>query len=309
MATHRLSLPYRPPYDWAAMVGFLAARAIPGVEHVGTDFYARSIALPSVPGSPLGSAQGRILVRPGPEDALAVTICFPDDAAVPAIAARIRLMFDLDADPGAIDAHLGRDAALAPLVAARPGLRVPGAWDGFELAVRGILGQQISVNAATALAGKLVALCGETLPAGSDKALEGITHVFPPPARVIGLVEPGLALNMPRKRAAAIVGLAAATLVDPGLFEAGGGLQAAIFRLCALPGIGEWTAQYIAMRALRQADAFPAADIGLLRAMADAAGRPSPAQLLARAEAWRPWRAYAALHLWMADAAGKGIVS
>lgn len=288
------------------MVGFLAARAIPGVERVGADFYARSIALPSARGRPLGSAQGVILVRRERGDALAVTICFPDDAAVPAIAARIRLMFDLDADPDAIDTHLGRDVALAPLVAARPGLRVPGAWDGFELAVRGILGQQISVSAATALAGRLVALCGEALPTGSDKAsdkaLEGITHIFPPPARVIGLVEPSLALNMPRKRAAAIVGLAMATLADPGLFEADGGLQAAISRLCALPGIGEWTAQYIAMRALRQADAFPAADIGLLRAMADAAGRPNPARLLARAEAWRPWRAYAALHLWMADA-------
>ena len=152
------------------------------------------------------------------------------------------------------------------------------------------------------LAGKLVALCGTPLPPADDPALAGLTHVFPAPDTVAGVTDLGLVIGMPRARAAAITALARAAAAEPRLFGPGRGLDEAIPRLCALPGIGEWTAQYIAMRALREPDAFPAADIGLMRALARDGVRPSPAQLLAHAEAWRPWRAYAALHLWASDA-------
>ncbi len=190
---------------------------------------------------------------------------------------------------------------MAPLVAARPGLRTPGAWDGFELAIRAILGQQITVTAATVLAGKLVAAYGEPLPDAVAGRVEGLTHTFPQPAALAGQ-DLGLVLGMPRARAKALSSMAAAVVADPLIFGARASLDEAIARLKALPGIGEWTAQYIAMRELREPDAFPHGDIGLMRALADESGvRPTPAELLARAEAWRPWRAYAALHLWASE--------
>ncbi len=284
-----LTLPYKPPYDWPGIIGFLAARAIPGVEQVTPESYARTIAL--------GGAYGTIVVRPAARGhALAATIRFPVIAALPTIVERIRTLFDLHANPATIAEHLSVDPHLAHLVSARPGLRVPGAWDGFELAVRGILGQQITVAAATRLAGKLAATYGT--PLASDTP--GLHIVFPAPAQVID-PDLSLTLGMPRARGASILSLAARAAADPALFTPAHGLDEAVTRLRALPGIGEWTAQYIAMRALREPDAFPAADIGLLRALAGPTGRPTPAQLLARAEAWRPWRAYAALHLWTAD--------
>jgi AraC family transcriptional regulator of adaptative response / DNA-3-methyladenine glycosylase II len=219
-------------------------------------------------------------------------------AALPQIIARVRRVFDLAADPDTIGAHLSQDPLLAPLVAARPGLRVPGAWDGFELAVRAIFGQQITVPAATRLLGKLVQAHGARLPAAM-KDHEGLSHLFPQPTR---LAKADLAdLGMPSARAIAVTSLAQSIAVDPAIFSRSAHLDDAIAKLRALPGIGEWTAQYIAMRELREPDAFPAADIGLLRAMASADGRrPTPAELLSRAERWRPWRAYAALHLWAA---------
>jgi AraC family transcriptional regulator of adaptative response / DNA-3-methyladenine glycosylase II len=291
-----LRLSYRAPYDWPAMIGFLAARAIAGVEVVEPGRYRRTIDLDGY--------HGTIEVAPvAGRDALAATIRFPNVRSLPAIIARIRRVFDLAADIGTIGAQLAEDPTLAPLVAARPGLRVPGAWDGFELAVRAVLGQQITVTAARKLAGKLVATYGERLApedGGDDTAL---TAVFPRPER---LATANLAsLGMPRARAATLSALAAAAAADPQLFRGGHDLDGAIARLRALPGIGEWTAQYIAMRALREPDAFPAADIGLLRAMAGADGtRPTPAALLTRADAWRPWRAYAAQHLWTSGATG-----
>jgi AraC family transcriptional regulator of adaptative response / DNA-3-methyladenine glycosylase II len=287
-----LTLGYAAPYDWGSMRAFLAARAIPGMEQVEGDCYRRSIAL--------SGCHGSIEVAPLPgRNALAATIRFPDVKALPAIIRRIRGVFDLGSDVAAIAAQLAEDATLAPLIAARPGLRVPGAFDPFELAVRAVLGQQVTVSAARQLAGKLVAAWGEPLASGPEGAL---TAVFPRPER---LAEADIArLGMPRARAEALRGLAAAVAADPGLFDKGGDLEEKLARLRALPGIGEWTAHYIAMRALREPDAFPAADIGLLRAAAGKAGvRPTPKALLARAEAWRPWRAYAAQHLWMSDAA------
>jgi AraC family transcriptional regulator, regulatory protein of adaptative response / DNA-3-methyladenine glycosylase II len=215
-------------------------------------------------------------------------------------------VFDLAADPETIGAHLAEDPALAPLVAARPGLRVPGAWDGFELAVRAVLGQQITVTAAVGLAGKLVAAYGIPLRAASLDANEpALTHAFPHPDR---LAAADLStLGMPKARAAALSAIAAAVVADPDIFGPTRTLDAAIGQLRALAGIGDWTAHYIAMRAMREPDAFPAADIGLMQAMADVDAdtngqRPTPRALLARAEPWRPWRAYAAQHLWAASA-------
>ena len=283
-------LAYRPPYDWDAMLSFLSARAIPGVEIVAGDNYRRSIAI--------GPNRGVISVAPAAKNRIDVRVRFPDMAALPQIIARVRRVFDLAADPDTIGAHLALDPRLAPLVAARPGLRVPGAWDGFELAVRAIFGQQITVPAATKLLGKLVQAFGDPLPA-TMKESEGLSHLFPSVARIA--TADLTALGMPAARAMAVTALAQAIAADPAIFSRGASLEDAILKLRALPGIGEWTAQYIAMRELREPDAFPTADIGLLRAMVDDEGRrPSPSELLMRSERWRPWRAYAALHLWAA---------
>jgi AraC family transcriptional regulator of adaptative response / DNA-3-methyladenine glycosylase II len=286
-------LAYRPPYDWDAMLSFLGQRAIPGVEKVSNDSYKRSIAV--------GQHGGVVTVTPADKFCVDVAIRFPDIAALPQIIARVRRVFDLAADPDLIGAHLSLDPMLAPLVAARPGLRVPGAWDGFELAVRAIFGQQITVPAATKLLGWLVQQHGDPLPEAMRDD-EGLEYLFPSPARIAGA---DLAtLGMPGARAMAVTSLAQAISADPAIFGRGASLEEAIAKLRSLPGIGEWTARYIAMRELREPDAFPAADVGLLCAMAGADGRrPSPAQLLARAERWQPWRAYAALHLWAAGAA------
>ncbi|MGI8569843.1 MAG: AlkA N-terminal domain-containing protein [Methylocella sp.] len=281
-------LRYRPPYDWHAMLSYLQARAIPGIEEVSNNCYARTIEI--------NGARGTVAVLTADGNALRATVRFPKLSALPTIIARLRRAFDLAADPDVIGAHLAEDRALAPLIAARPGLRVPGAWNGFELAVRAVLGQQITVKAAIDLAGKLVAAYGEPL-AASDTGNSRLTCTFPRPERLAGVDLS--TLGMPRTRAAALSSLAAAVVADPEIFGARRNLEEAIVKLRNLTGIGEWTAQYIAMRELREPDAFPAADIGLIRAMADEDGkRPSPSELLARAERWRPWRAYAAQHLW-----------
>jgi AraC family transcriptional regulator of adaptative response / DNA-3-methyladenine glycosylase II len=275
------------------MLAFLKARAIPGVELVESNSYKRSIAF--------GRSSGVVTASPANNNRVDVTVRFPDIAALPSIIARVRRVFDLAADPEMIGAHLAQDSALAPLVKARPGLRVPGAWDGFELAMRAICGQQITVVAATRLLGKLVSAHGKPLDA-AIRDEEGLTHFFPSPG-AIAAADPA-SFAMPGARARALVALAQAISADPMIFSRGASLEQAIAKLRSLPGIGEWTAQYIAMRELREPDAFPAADVGLLRAMADGDGRrPSPEQLLARAESWRPWRAYAALHLWASGAA------
>jgi len=278
-------LRYQPPYDWPAMLEFLRRRAIPGIERVTADCYARTMEL--------NGAQGTIAVRPGAGRALRATVRFPKLSALPTIIARLRRVFDLAADPAPIAAHLAKDPALAPLVKARPGLRVPGAWDGFELAIRAVLGQQITVAAAARLARRLVAAHGERL-AEPDGDL---THVFPRPE---ALARADLtSLGMPRSRAMALSTVAAAAAADTHLFDATCALDDAITRLRSIRGVGEWTAQYIALRQLREPDAFPAADIGLMRAMASRDGRAhSSSELLDRANPWRPWRAYAAQHLW-----------
>jgi AraC family transcriptional regulator, regulatory protein of adaptative response / DNA-3-methyladenine glycosylase II len=280
----------RPPYDWDAILAFLRARAIPGHRGVSSGRYARTIAI--------GDERGVLVVEPAARNCLKATVRFPNLKALPTIIARVRRVFDLAADPVMIGAHLSQDPVLAPLVAARPGLRVPGAWDGFELAVRAILGQQITVSAATRLAGKLVSAftareAHRIFRPGADPCVSHAGQLAGNDLAAIG---------MPRARRMALSSLAAAVFAEPLIFGPRRSLDEAVAQLRSLPGVGEWTAQYIAMRELREPDAFPAADIGLMRAMRDASGvRPSPAELLARAEQWRPWRAYAALHLWASE--------
>lgn len=241
----------------------------------------------------LDGVQGTVAVEPTDGNALRATVRFPKLSALPSIIARLRRVFDLAADPVAIAAHLAKDPALAALVKARPGLRVPGAWDGFELAIRTVLGQQITVSAAVRLTGRLVATHGERM-AEPDGDL---THVFPRPG---ALATADLtSLGMPRSRAAALSAVGAAALADTHLFDATSGLDDAVRRLRSIRGVGEWTAQYIALRQLREPDAFPAADIGLMRAITSRERRKySLFELLDRANMGRPWRAYAAQHLW-----------
>ncbi|TFY95640.1 DNA-3-methyladenine glycosylase 2 family protein [Pseudomonas nabeulensis] len=280
-----MKLAYQPPYDWAAMVVFLSMRAISGMEIVEAGVYRRSIGV--------DGQHGWISVAPGAGDWLDVAVDFPDAAALPEIERRLRNMFDLDAQPQLINPQLAADPLMAQLVAARPGLRVPGTWDGLELAIRAVLGQQITVVAAIRLAGKLVAQYGQPL----ETPYAGITHVFPE-AEVLAVADLAT-LGMPKARGRTLSGVAQALLDDPQLFEPKASLKDSVARLVALPGIGDWTAQYIAMRQMREADAFASGDIGLINALAALEGGPvSARQLSARAEAWRPLRAYAAQHLW-----------
>ncbi|HEX4158245.1 MAG TPA: AlkA N-terminal domain-containing protein [Rhizomicrobium sp.] len=292
-----LRLGYRPPYDWDSILTFFAARAIPGVELVERGRYRRTIAI--------GAAVGSFEIAPG-ENCLVATIRLPQLGALLSVVGRLRRMFDLDADVEAIGAHLARDAGLAPLVARRPGLRTPGAWDPFEYAVRAVLGQQITVSGARALAGKLVRLAGMPI-AREVTGHEALTHGFPTPAQIAAADFTGF--GMPRARIAALQALAHAAMSDPKLFAPDKTPDDAHTRLRALPGFGEWTAQYWALRALRDSDAFPAADVGLLRATMVDGKRLTPKALAERAEAWRPWRAYAAQHLWSSDVDTRSIAN
>lgn len=284
-----LRLGYRPPYDWDAILSFFAARAIPGVELVERGRYRRTICV--------GGAVGSFEIAPG-ENCLVATIRCREVRALLSVVARLRRMFDLDADVQAIASHLAKDENLAPLVARRPGLRTPGAWDPFEHAVRAIFGQQITVSGARTLAGKLVRLCGtEVSPEVSGH--KALTHVFPDAAQIVAA--DFTAFGIPGARVKALQSLARAALADPKLFAGERTPEDVLARLLALPGFGEWTVQYWALRALRDSDAFPAADVGLLRALTVNGKRPTPKTLTERAEAWRPWRAYAAQHLWTHD--------
>jgi AraC family transcriptional regulator of adaptative response / DNA-3-methyladenine glycosylase II len=284
-----LRLRYRPPYDWDSMLAYLRARAIPGVEIVENETYQRTVEHDGFVGSV------RVVHLPQ-QQSLGVTIRFPQVRSLPAIVTRVRRLFDTGADIETIDEHLCRDALLAPLVTQRPGLRAPGGWDGFELAVRAILGQQVSVAAARRLAGELVAHHGKPIPTGYINH-PSLSHVFPQAETLAAAATIGL--NMPAARQSSLKALADAALTDANLFRPLGTIEEAIARFRSIRGIGEWTAQYIALRALREMDAFPAADVGLLRGVRLINGvQPSPASLLARAESWRPWRAYAAQHLW-----------
>jgi len=286
-----LRLRYRPPYDWASMLSFLAARAISGVEVVENDRYYRSLEI--------DGRMGSIEVSHHPDrQSISIRILAPNVRLLPAIVYRVRRLFDLGADIETIGAHLAADSLLAKLVERRPGLRAPGGWEGFEIAIRAVLGQQISVVAARSYAGQLVEKHGRDLPPAARIHPE-LTHAFPTPQRLAG--KP-IGLAMPAARLQTMKAMAQAAIADPNLFRPTGDVDTTVSRLLAIPGVGPWTAHYIALRANRETDAFPGTDIGLLRGAAALLGEKiSSADLQARAEAWRPWRAYAAQHLWSAD--------
>jgi AraC family transcriptional regulator, regulatory protein of adaptative response / DNA-3-methyladenine glycosylase II len=273
-------LPFRPPYDWHGILAFLAPRATPGVELVESGRYRRSISL--------NGTHGYFEVSlDEPNTGLVVRLQFGNPRSLFFITERIRTMFDVNADWAAIVRSLKTDPDLAPRLAAAPGLRVPGCWNGFELAVRAILGQQITVKGATLLAGRLATTFGQPF-----SSANGLTHVFPPPEV---LAEANVsAIGLPAARAETIRALARAVCSGRISFDGVVDSEAFLDRLCEIPGIGRWTAQYVAMRALGEPDAFPSTDLGLLRALAS----ENSAGLERRAEAWRPWRAYAAMYLW-----------
>ena len=272
----RVVMPYRPPYDWAAMVRFLGARATPGVERVDERGYQRSISI--------GGYFGSIAVsQMTGADALTVDVAITNPALVPPIVERVARMFDVDHDPVAVTTCLSREPLLKRMCMSHPGIRVPGGWDPFELAVRAILGQQISVTAATTMAGRVAARWGEAV-----EALHEVDRLFPSPSILADapLEEAGII----RTRANTIRSLAQRVTAGQLDFESAMVLDA----LMDVPGIGPWTAQYIAMRALRQVDAFPSGDLVLRRV----AGNLTARALDARSARWRPWRAYAVMLLW-----------
>jgi AraC family transcriptional regulator of adaptative response / DNA-3-methyladenine glycosylase II len=287
-------LPYRAPYEWEAMLAYLAPRAIPGVEVVRDGSYRRTVRVAKGAGwIEVGAARG--------EPALEVALHLPASAEWIVIVERLRRVFDLAADPEVIAGSLRGDPLLGPLVRRRPGLRIPGAWDPFELAVRAILGQQVTVRGATTLAGRLVERFGEEI-AGTGDA--GVGRLFPRPADLVRA--PLEQIGLPAARAEALRSLAAVVASGRLLLAGGASLEEAVGRLTALPGIGAWTAHYVALRALGEPDAFPAGDLGLRRAAGKPGAPASAAALSARAEGWRPWRGYAALHLWTSDLPAAG---
>jgi AraC family transcriptional regulator of adaptative response / DNA-3-methyladenine glycosylase II len=277
-------LRYRPPFDWDALLGFLSTRSIPGVEHVEDGIYRRSILVAGVAGMiELSHSAPKVAA---PEVILEIDHARPE--CLLGIVSRVRRLCDLDADPVAIASGLSSDAVLRPLVDARPGLRVPGAWDGFELGIRAILGQQISVRGASTLAGRLVERYGRPF----ESARRGVTHLFP---RAEDLAGADLAsIGLPSKRAETLSAFSAAVASGQLVLDGSAAPEETRERLRSIAGIGDWTAGYVCMRALNDPDAFPTADLVLLRA----AGAGTARELQGFAERWRPWRAYAALHLW-----------
>ncbi|MGE8391606.1 DNA-3-methyladenine glycosylase 2 family protein [Pseudomonas sp. BIGb0427] len=278
-------LAYQPPLHWPSLLGFLAARAISGVETVVAGVYTRSFDL--------ARGQGIVQVAKARGHRLKVTVIASSAGALPGLLARVRRVFDLDAEPLKIEALLRRDPLMAQLIELRPGLRVPRGWDGFEQAMRTVLGQQISVAGAITLAGRLVAGYGEPLAAQLQR-VPGLTHVFPRAEAVADVDLSGL--GMPRLRAATLSTLARALLHDPQLLRPERDLEAWVQRLCRLRGIGPWSAHYLALRQMGAADALPLGDVALVKALRLLEG--PEAQLAQRAPAWSPWRAYAAQHLW-----------
>jgi AraC family transcriptional regulator of adaptative response / DNA-3-methyladenine glycosylase II len=278
-----MRLLYRPPFDWPALIAFLRARATPGVEVVGESRYRRTVEID-------GKA-GVIDVRLDSKNTcLVARMALPKYEGLLRVVERVRRVFDLGADPLQIAAHLSRDPLLKPLLDKHPGLRVPGVWDGFEVAVRAILGQRLTMVDSNSIAGQLVRMFGRAV----ETSVHGLTHLFPRPE---DLARADLApLGITGARAASINALARAVCKDQFILESSRSLQHTISRLTALDGINSEMASYIAMRAGGEPDAFPLNDqeLGKIR-------RVSAKQMLSRDEAWRPWRAYAAMHLWAAN--------
>ena len=281
-----LKLTLRPPYDWPHLVNFFKTRAIPGVEDVTDHLYRRSIHISDQHGwlDVALDAQGQHLN---------VCVALPDTSHLKAVIERSRRLFDLDADSETINAHLSQDKVLAKSILKRPGLRVPGAWDPFEIAVRAVLGQQVSVAAARTFAGRLTQAFGQPL---KPSPCDTLIHLFP---SAQALANADLkTIGLTRRRAETLNGLARAFADGSLNLDAALDLPDIEKRLTALPGIGPWTARYIAMRAFGEPDAFPSGDLGLLNAMKAQGLELTTRELDNRAERWRPWRAYACMHLW-----------
>jgi AraC family transcriptional regulator of adaptative response / DNA-3-methyladenine glycosylase II len=271
-------LAYRPPLDWEAMLHFLERRLYAGAEAIVDSAYVRTVGM--------DGHVGWIRVLPNPRrDALTVEVSPALGRVIPAVLVRVRRLFDLGAEPARIAQRLGR------LAADCPGLRLPGAFDGYEVAIRAVLGQQISVKAATTLAGRFASAFGEAVQTPFAQL-----HLLMPTARRVATASPAALarIGVTAARARTLLGVSRAMASDPALLEPGADVEAAIARLKQLPGIGEWTAQYLAMRAFAWPDAFPATDLGIRKAL----GLDNERSILARAEIWRPWRGYAAMHLW-----------
>jgi AraC family transcriptional regulator, regulatory protein of adaptative response / DNA-3-methyladenine glycosylase II len=274
----RLELAYRPPYDWSSLLGFLAGRAARGVEAIVDGRFVRTLAI--------HGAAGWLAVgpstRPGSLDLEVSASLAP---VVDEVAARTARTFDLATDPSTIARALGQ------LAAANPGLRVPGAYDGFEIAIRAILGQQVSVKGASTLAGRFAEAFGDSI----VTPFPVLSRLSPRASRIGESAVVGIArIGMPGARATTILALARAVRDGAVSLDHGSEPAATTSALTALPGIGDWTAQYVAMRALHWPDAFPASDLGVRKAL----GGINASRAAARAEAWRPWRSYAVMHLW-----------
>jgi AraC family transcriptional regulator of adaptative response / DNA-3-methyladenine glycosylase II len=281
-----VNLPYRKPLDWQMLLGFFAARAIPGVEAVVDDRYLRTVRIDGRPG---------VIELRHEADCIRLTLRGIGTAAIFPIVQRCREIFDLDAPVEEISNVLSQDAVLKPRLRSHPGIRVPGTWDGFELTVRAVLGQQVSVKAATTMAGRIARTYGD--PIAAVPGCEELTHLFPGPERLQRARFNNVGLTKSR---AETLRLVAKAVVNGELsFESAQEPVEIREALLAIRGIGEWTAQYVAMRALKNPDAFPAADLGLLKAF-DRPGkdRMRPATLEKISQGWRPWRAYAAILLW-----------
>jgi AraC family transcriptional regulator of adaptative response / DNA-3-methyladenine glycosylase II len=288
--TFTLQLGYRPPLDWENLITFLKHRAIEGVESVTEGRYRRIVRM---------ERSGRVLrgwIEISPVLLRHTLVVRVDGAlvkAIPQILAGVKRLFDLSCHPVEITTALG------PIAKERPGLRVPGAFDGFETAVRAILGQQITVKAARTIAGRFAAAFGDPF----QTVFPEIHHLFPTPTTIARCSVSEIAqLGIVSQRARSIISLARAIVSGALHLEPGADVEETVKGLLALPGVGTWTAQYIAMRALAWPDAFPHTDYGVMKAM----NETNPARVLAAAEKWRPWRAYAVMHLWASLGGKKG---
>jgi AraC family transcriptional regulator of adaptative response / DNA-3-methyladenine glycosylase II len=284
-----LRLPFAGPLDWATLIAFFAARAIPGVELIHGDTYRRTVVIDGDPGV--------LELSGGGADHLLLRAHLPASAGLIPVAERARRIASLDVDVAEPTRHLAGDPAIGPLLSAHPGVRVPGTWDPFETGVRAVIGQQVTVAGATTIAGRLVERIGDPVP-GLRRL--GLTHTFPSPQTLASADLSGL--GMPEARAEAIRSFARAVADGDVRLDRSMGLDRLVTAITAIPGLGPWTAHYIALR-LGERDAFPAADLGLQRAL----GRhiaPSTAALTRFSERWRPWRAWAAAHFWMAASSG-----
>ena len=285
-------LPYRQPFDWPRLLSFFRHRTVPGVEAVNGDAYRRSVCI--------DGQHGVIEVRHADKPGLLIlSLAGVKTTAMFEVVQRMRDVFDVDAPVADIATILRRDDVLRERLRDNPGVRVPGTWDGFELAVRAILGQQVSVAAATTLAGRIAARYGEPLALENDQQRETVNTVFPTAKKLSRARFNGIGLIGARAETIrALSKRVAAGHID---FDPSQDVDEFCRRLCKIKGIGEWTAQYVAMRALKHPDAFPSSDLGLLKGI-DSSMRWKPKALEARAEGWRPWRAYGALLLWQAVA-------